>query len=215
MHGFIVNVFFSSSILIPAITAFVRFKTIRPDFYAFIFIIWIGLMNEALSNVLAYTIKNNSVNANIYVLAEFEFIVYQFYKWSDSSKKYMIILIGGLAVWITDNLILHRISNDNSFFRIVYSFIILFLSIDQINRLLIFEGRGLLKNAIFLLCVTFVGYYSCKAFIETFNVFYTNLSYEFRRNVFMILYIANVISNIMYSIAIVCMPSKEEFTLPY
>lgn len=215
MNGFTLNVLLSGSIVIPAITASVRFKRVRPDFYPFIFIIWIGFLNEVLSVILAYTIRNNAVNSNIYVLIEFAFIAWLFYKWNGGLKKYLFIFISGLFVWVADNLILHGISDDNSLSRIVFSFTILFLSVDEINKLLIFEGRDLFKNAMFLLCLIFAGYYTCKAFIETFNVFYTDLSYGFRRNVFMILYITNAVSNIMYAIAIICMPSKEEFTLPY
>ena len=215
MHGFATELLLSSTILIPAITGIARFRLLHPDFYAFVLTVWIGLINEMLSIVLAYTIKNNSVNSNIYVLIEFALIIYQFYRWSNIAVKYVITGIGGLAVWIADNIILHRIDDDNSLFRIFSSFIILFLSIDQINKLLIFERENVLKNATFLICITFVGYFSCKAFIEVFNVFYTGLSHEFRRNVFMILYAANFISNIMYTIAILCIPSKKEFTLPY
>jgi hypothetical protein len=140
----------------------------------------------------------------------------QLYKWNGSAiKRYYFFGAIGLMVWIADNLIINNVSGNNSIFRIFYSFIIAFFSIDLINKLIIYGRRSLIKNSIFLICGTFLIYYSCKAFIEVFNAFHLGLSDQFNRHVFMILYWTNLFSNIIYPIAILCMPAKQEFTMPY
>lgn len=216
MQGFAINVFLSCSILLPAAVAIFRIRFIDHNFYPFIFLVWLGLINEVLSIVLAYTIRNNSTNSNIYTLFEYALILFQFYKWDELTlKRYYFFVVLGLVVWTGDNLIFNSISSDNSVFRIFYSFIIIFFSINQINKTVIYEMRSLIKNASFLISISFLIYYSCKAFMEVFNIYHADESFQFIRNVLMILYVANFLSNINYAIAILCIRLKQEFIMPY
>jgi len=216
MNGYVLNIVFNHSISIAAIIAIIRFKAIPENFYPFIFFIWAGFVNETLSLILILTVNTNTVNSNIYVLIEYSLILLQFYKWNGYfNKRYYFLFVPGLFIWIADNLILHTISGNNSIFRIYYSFVIVLLGLNQINKLTLHESRSLIKNAIFLICMTFLIYYSCKAFVEVFNAFHLGLSDEFNRSVFMILYFANLISNLIYSIAIICIPANQESTLPF
>ena len=216
MNGYFINILLNHSILIPAIIGGIRFRSIAHAYYPFIFLMWLGLLNETLSLILIYTIRSNAVNSNIYVLIEYLVVLVQFYTWNNSFiKRYYFFAGLGLIVWIADNFLIHAINDNNSIFRIFYSFIIVFFSIDQINKLIINERKSLIKNAVFLICSTFFIYYSCKAFVEVFNAFDLGLSNGFNRHVFMVLYFANVLSNIVYAIAILCIPTKQEFTMPY
>ena len=217
MHGFILNVLLSYSILIPAAVGIVRFTSITQDFYPFILLIWLGLVNETVSIILAYTIKSNVVNSNIYVLLEYFLILVQFYKWNGprNSRLYYFFALTGLSVWIADNVVINTVTENNSIFRIFYSSVITFFSIALINKVFVRERNSLIKNAMFLICSTFFIYYSCKAFVEVFNAFHLGLSKQFNRYVFMILYLANSFSNIIYAIAILCIPRKQKFTQPF
>lgn len=214
MDGFALNILLSYSVIIPAIIGIIRFTSISCIYYSFIFLIWLGFINETLSIILVYTLKSNTINSNIYVLIEYFFILFQLYKWngSDIKKNYFFVALG-LAIWIGDNLIINAGNGNNSIFRIFYSLVIVFFSINMINKLIIYERKNLLKNAIFLICISFLLYYGCKAFVEVFNAFHLGLSDIFNRNIFKILYFANLISNIMYAIAILCIPRKQEFSL--
>jgi len=216
MNTFAFDIFISFSIALPAALALVKFPCIEINYYPFVFLIWIGLFNEALSVILVYTIRNNTVNSNIYVLLEFILILYQFYRWdSISLHKFYAFLGIGIIVWFTDNTIINMLTEDNSLFRIFYSFIIVFLSINQMNKIIVYEKRSLLKNTIFLICIAFLAYYGFKAFTEVFMAFHLGFSDIFNRNVLIILYFVNLLSNILYAVAIVCIPTKQEFTLQY
>jgi hypothetical protein len=173
-------------------------------------------LNEALSFGMIYTIGTNAVNANIYVLLEYLLLLLQFYKWCNTLKKACIALaLFGILVWVGDNFILNTIQNNNALFRIFYSSVIFLLSIIQLNNTITGEHKSLSKNAIFLLCTTFLVYYSCKAFVEVVNLFVVQQNSLFNLNIFMILDVANFFSYIIYTIAILCIPGKQEFIMQY
>ena len=105
MHGFLLNIFLNHSILIAACIAAIRFKTIAKDFKPFIFLIWLGLLNETVSLVLIYTKGYNTLNSNIYVLIECLLILYQFYCWAILTKRlHFSLSFASLLVWVLDNL---------------------------------------------------------------------------------------------------------------
>ena len=204
MSSFLLEIALNYSILIAAIIGIIRFKSIIRDYYPFIFIIWLGFFNETLSLVLIFTLGRNTINSNIFVLLEYLLIVYQFYKWNNKKglKKYVILALLGLAVWSADNLVLNSITHNNSLFRAFYSFLVVFFSIDQVNKLVIYERGPLFKNPMFIICITFLLYYGFKAFVESYNMFHLGLSKTLLRDLWIILYFVNGIANLLYAIAV-------------
>jgi hypothetical protein len=216
MHNYFVVILLNFSIIIPVVIAIKRFRRLHKSYYPFIVCIFFGLVNEILSLSLIYRYGSNHVNSNIYVLIEFGIILFQFYTWNKAGAgKYLWAAGIGLLVWITDNFFIHAISDNNSLYRVAYSVIIVLCSIDQINKLLIFERGRLLKNAMFLICIGFFLSYSCKAFVETFNLFDPLFSNPFLWNLWFILYLVNCISNLIYAFAVTCIQTRQEFTLPF
>lgn len=216
MNGFTINILLNHSIIIAALLGMIRFKSIASDFHPFLWLIWIGVVNETLSLVFIYSFGSNAVNSNIYVLIEYGLVLFQFYRWNrEYLKVCRLLAIVGLLIWILDDCLLNNISENNSVFRIFYSVVIVLLSVMEVNRIIINERKMIMGNAIFIICVTFLVYYGCKAFVEVFNAFQMELSKQFNRSMFRILYAANLFSNIMYAISILCMPRKQEFTMPY
>jgi hypothetical protein len=216
MENYVIKIALNHSIVIAVIIGVIRFKKIAADFYPFLLVILTGLVNESLSLVLIYTTGSNTINSNFFVLLEYALLLWQFYRWEGRHHKKYFLLAGiGLAIWITDNLLVNTLAQNNSLFRVFYSFVILFLSIDEINKLIIFENEDLLKNACFIICFTFLFYYGLKAFIESYNMFHLGLSKGLLQSLWIILYFVNVVANLLYAIAILCMPPKLKFTFPY
>jgi hypothetical protein len=186
------------------------------DYYPFIFFIWLGLFNEILSFILIYNFQSNAINSNIYVLAEYLILLLQFYKWSDNGcKKYYWLAAIGIAVWIADNFIVNNLNDNNSVFRVFYSFIIIFFSIDKVNNLLVFEYGNLLKHPVFITCIAFTFYYGVKAFVEAFNMVHLGLNPVILKDLWIILYFVNGTANLLYAIAVLCIPKKIKFILPW
>jgi len=216
MHNYWLRIVFNYSIVIAAIIAIFRFKSIMADYYPFIFFIWLGLFNEILSLLLIYNYESNTVNSNLYVLVEYLLLLWQFYKWSDNGSKRYYWLAGiGIAVWIADNFIINTIFHNNSVFRVFYSFIIIFFSIDKVNNLLVFEYSNLLKHPVFITCIAFTFYYGFKAFVESFNMVHLGLNPVILKDLWIILYFVNGTANLLYAIAVLCIPKKIKFISPW
>jgi hypothetical protein len=216
MGNYLIKIALNHSIVIAVIIGVIRFKKVAADFYPFLLVVLAGFVNESLSLVLIYTTGSNTVNSNMFVLLEYALLLWQFYRWEDGHhKKYYLLACIGLAIWIADNLVVNTLTQNNSLFRVFYSFVILFLSIDQINKIIIFENDNLLKNACFIICFTFLFYYGLKAFVESFNMVHLGLSKGLLRSLWIILYFVNVIANLLFAVAILCIPPKLKFTFPY
>lgn len=216
MHNYWLRIVLNYLIIIPAIIAIFRFKSIMADYYPFIFFIWLGLFNELLSLALIYNNQSNAANSNIYVLLEYLILLFQFYKWNAKGiQKYYWLAVIGLAVWVADNCIINTLMHNNSLFRVFYCFVLLFFSIDKVNNLLIFEYGNLLKHAVFIICLTFIFYYGFKAFVESFNMVHLGLNPVILKDLWIILYFVNGTANLLYAIAVLCIPKKLKFISPW
>lgn len=216
MSPFFIHVIFNHSILIAAVIAVFRFKYISSDFYPFFIFIWIGLFNDSLSLALILMHRSNTANSNIYVLLELVVVLWQFFTWNrEKLKVYIWLTITALAVWLADNFFMNTITHNNSLFRVFYSFLILFLSIDNLNKLLFFENGRLITNAKFIICVTFLLYYGFNAFIESFNIFQLGLSSNVLNKLWWSLSIVNLIANLLYALAVLWVPTKVKYILRY
>jgi hypothetical protein len=125
----------------------------------------------------------------------------------------LLILIS--AIWIYDNLIWNRLTTFNSLFHISYSFCLIFLSIDQINRLIVSARGSLWRNSRFLICAGIIIFYSYQATIEVFYLLKLEFSDKFYDNIFFILTLVNLFVNLVYALAILWIPKKQKFILPY
>ncbi len=215
MNFFLLNEISTASILPAALLGVVRYKKALPVYRPLLWFIWIGTVNEAVSWVLIELNRNNVVNSNVYVLIEYVLLLSVFYHWNERAprKRFLFLLAAGVLVWVTDNFLLNSLHTINSIFRVLYSIVILFLSINQVNKLIVYEKKNLIRNAMFLTCMAFIFFYSYKAFIETFYILQLPFSKLFYLNLFQILLFVNLFTNLVYAIAILCIPSKQEFSL--
>lgn len=215
--SYTVIVLFTLSILIPAVIGLVRFKKINSIYHPFLYLIWLGCFNELLSLTLIKFYFFNTITNNIYYLLEALLIFWQFKRWNlfHSYKKLFSLLVFLISIaWVINCFIVSKINVVASYYIIIYSFVIVLMSINMVNALLIREKRQLLKNPIFLICISFIIFYTYATLVEIFFIYGLTSSSEFRINIYHILSYFNLFSNLIYAIAILWMPRKQEFILP-
>jgi hypothetical protein len=187
-----------------------------PAYRPFIFILCLGFINHTLSVIFIETTRNNLINSNVYVLFESLLYLCLFKNWGAFNKKnifFYSLFIFLFCLWIYDNLIWHSLATINSFFRIVYSFILIFLSIGQLNKLIATAKKNLLYNAIFLICCGIIIYFSYKATIEVFFFIRLKASDQFYSNILIILIFVNLFVNLIFAWAVLWIPKKQKSTL--
>jgi hypothetical protein len=211
-------VLFSFSIFIAALIGWIRFKRINPTYYPFIFCLWVGLLNEIVSFLIAQAGYQTAVNNNIYVLIESIMFAWQFKRWGifNQHKNVFGIIITIFAItWVLENIIIWEITMINSYFRIFYSFLLVLMSVGTINNLLFRESDNLLKNPVFLICIGFIIYFTYKVLVEAFWIYGLNSSENFRMRVYDISSYINLFTNLVYALAVLWMPQKQKFSLPF
>lgn len=211
-----IHIIFNLSVLIPAVAILLKKRSDVYSVWPFFAYIYIGLANDLFGYWRVLRQQGNMVSANVYTLLAFILLVIQFSMWSRKPiLRFWVIISAGIVVWFVDNIALHSLKDNNSLFRMFYAISIVLLSMDLINRLIAFERNPLLTNPVFMICIGFILFFGCKAFLEAFNIVDAGFSSFFYKRLFFILSIINGLSNLLYAYAILCIPRKREFTLPY
>ncbi len=211
-------VIFAFSIVIAAILGLIRYNKINKTYFPFIYCIWIGALNEILGFTLSRMGYHNTINNNIYVLVESLLFTWQFRNWGLFKRNkfgFHAILAIFVIFWLIECIVFKGIYLTTSYFRTVYSFVIVLMSINILNEKLLTERKNILRNPVFLICIGFVLYYTYKVIVGMFWMYGLRGSREFRMNVVWILIYINFISNLIYAFAVLCMPQKHRFSRPY
>jgi hypothetical protein len=206
------------SIAPAAIIGLLRYPKILKTFRPFILLMIIALITEIVTHIVIFHYrKHNAVYINIYGLIECMLWLWQFYNWNTFKKKsrvlpILVILLAG--IWMTDNVIFQKLNSFSSSFAIIYSFTLVFLSINQVNRQIVEERKNLFRDAKFLICAGILIFYTDRIFVETFfliDIAQANL--HFLSNVFAILEYVNVFVNLLFTLATIWIPTRQRFSL--
>lgn len=152
------------------------------------------------------------INNNIFVLISSLTIVHLFknlHTFNNSNFLYSSTLATLTSVWIFETFIYTNIFQISSYFRILSSFVLVLLSINTINKLLISYYGNLLKNATFLICIAFTLLYTIKVVVETFWLYASTFSNEFLSNLFSLLIIVSLLTNLIYILIVAWIPMKR------
>lgn len=205
------------SIIIPAVLGLVRIKKINPVYLPFLICLWVGLLNEIINGVLINMFRfSNSINTNIYCLLEALLYTWLFKNVGlfNSRRTWILLMSFLLLAWLTDHFIITGITSFNSFFTVTYSLLIVFMSITVINRLIV-KQDNLLMNPVFLICIGLIVYFSLLALTQIFWLYGLNSSKVFRQNIYRIMAWVNFSVNLIFSLAILWMHRKQEFSPQY
>lgn len=206
---------FSLSICIAGISAIVRYKEINKVFHPVLWCIWYACLNEILNFILAEYRINTYENNNIYTLGE-AILLTVFFKRSGLFKNdsWFIFIVSCCVIsWILDNIIFGVLHDNSVYFRIIYSFFIVLMSITAMNKLLLSGTKHIFTNSFFLLYAAFIVYFTYKILIETFWLYGLGASQTVFSKIYYILDYINLLCNLIYALAVLWMKKKIAFTL--
>lgn len=209
---------FSYSVAFPAIIGLVRFKKINSVYYPFLYCMWLALANEIISSFVITGGHSNAINDNIYGLCEALLFTWQFKNWGlfrRSKHLFTGIVIIFIIFWAVECFLINGIVYNISYFSIFYSFAIVLMSINVLNTQLLNEKKNVLKNSIFILCITFIIYYVNRVIVGMFWLYGLNSSRSFLIDITSILIYINLLSNLLYALAVLWMPTRHRYSLPF
>jgi hypothetical protein len=201
--------------LFPLLCSIICWKRISSVYYPFIMLVWIAVAATVLGKIFE---EHINIIANTYVLIEPIFLLWLFYnlgrlhgRWINPISITIVLVI----IWIADNFLLHSITMINSIYRVVYSFILVFIALEQINFQIISVRHNLLKEASFIISLNVLVLYAYKAAFESLYMLHINMTYQFAANLNLILQVVLFTTNIIFGIAILWINKKQRFSLPY
>jgi hypothetical protein len=138
---------------------FIRIKRLGKMYFPFFIVLIIGFLAELANFIFIHNFRiTNAPVIKVYSLLECCLVLYLFQLWRGSKKnKTLFIFLYSICVlvWIVENVIFLNINTFSPYFRVLYAFIIVLLSINQINSMMFSHEGPLLKNPRFLLCLGF------------------------------------------------------------
>ncbi len=202
---------FSLSILAPAITGVIRYRNIPVSYHPIIYLLLLGLANELTCYFFFYN-TSNALPTNIYYLCEFLLLAWQFHNWKNILRVrwlYLVLITGMTLLWLTENIILGRLTMFSPVFQVVYSLSLILLAINQLSWLVVNDRGRILANPAFIISIAVIIFFSYKVLTEIF--YYYAATGSIKNNIFVIESYLNVGYNIMLTIAIICIPPKSNF----
>lgn len=209
MNNF-VNFLISQLILLPLIIGLLRIRKMQSSYYPFLALIILGSLTELASFISIRLFKTNAVVSNTYSLLECLLILYLFYRWRFHNKPrkwYWVVPALFLLIWITENLVFMYITRFGPVFRVSYGFIIVMLSINEINYLITHENRQLFRNARFLICIGFIIFFLYQVLFEG-ALYIAGSNPDIFRKIFSLQVYVNAFVNLVYAAAMLLIPER-------
>lgn len=220
MHiSYYTTVVLAFSIFISGIIAIIRFKQIPEKYRPFIYLIWIGCINEVIGLYLALKYHNNLICSMIYTLVESLFFLWFFKRlglFEGRYRKWLYFLaVLFVFIWIANSFFTDSFKSQIVYyFDIIYAFCLVILSIRVINNLL-FTERDLVKNPAFLISIGLIIFFTYQIIQRMFGLAGLKNSYTFQMNVQQLLYIINFLVNLIFALAVSWMRKKQPFVLRF
>lgn len=201
---------------IAAILGIIRFRKIDKVFYPFIFLVWLAALTELLGELKLYPETANVYVFNIYSIGEYSLVSWLMLRWRVISRAtFRVIMVGLSLAWFTEFVVFGRIHMGANYFNIIYALVIVMLSVRCLAWRLSVERGNLLRSPYVIISSAFILYFTVAAIVAAFWMYGNYGSTDFVRAVVVFHYIVNLVANLTYAIAILCMPRKDPFTLPY
>ncbi len=207
----------SQSILLPIIVGLIRLRRIGKGYQPFYILLCLGFVTEVISFILIKRFqRSNAVSVNIYNLAEWIFIAWQFHVWGflkSRPRQFYGLLAFGVAIWVIENIVYGKITDFGPYFCFFYYFVIVLLSIGTINFMITHDDRNLFRKPKFLICIGFIIYFFYMIlyyWASTVSAYGTSVASS--SVIFYLMAYINALTNTIYAIAFLLIPTRLKFT---
>ncbi|MCW3090018.1 MAG: hypothetical protein JWP81_1087 [Ferruginibacter sp.] len=165
---------FSFSVFIAAIIALIRYDKICPEYYPFIFCMWVASLNEIFSYFIVKCGYTTAVNNSVYNVLEMLLITWQFRRWGlfyTRNTFYSCAFVVIIIAWVMENSGNRLIATIGAWFHVAFILAIIFKSIDFITQSIVDNYGRLLRNSIFLISLGYVCFFSFEMLTEVYTLF--------------------------------------------
>jgi hypothetical protein len=206
----------SQLVLFPLVAGIIRFPDIRVAYLPIYINLALGFLTEVESFRLIRSHEPNAIPTNLFVLAEWVLIAWQFRWWGllkRNNRAFYILLAGPVVIWIIEYLVFFKIAEFSPYFRVLYAFLITLMAITEINFKLTHENVNHLWDTRFILCVALILYFVYQILYEWSYQISLVQPGDFTRVVSSLFSYINALTNILFGIAFIRIPRKNRFRM--
>lgn len=208
------NFVLSETVVIPLIIGVARFHKINASYHPFILLLLMAFTSEVISFICIHFLHDkNAVTVNIYALIESLILLYLFRSWGFLYRKHKLfytLVVLFSVLWITEDIIFLKIEEYSPFFKGAYSFVIVLLSINEINYMIVQDSKQLFRNAKFLICLGFIVYFIYQIIYEaSYYVLGKDNVVSVATSIISMFGYINASVNLLYGVAVFLIPEKK------
>lgn len=188
----------------------------------FILLVQVLLFEIVTFITSAYSIRNHFIiNLNTLIYIPFSILlVYQLWnhiKGESKAAKISAILffVVFLVAWVFENLIFGKITSYNVYLPAIASLVIILVIIHLINQLLFLKNNNLFRDPDGLILMGLLLRYIPNSIFLIFFNFRTHYSDLFYINILFIANIMALFSSILFLMAVLWLPERKKYTLPF
>ncbi|KAA2239487.1 hypothetical protein F0L74_25125 [Chitinophaga agrisoli] len=211
----IIRFLLSAIVFIPLIIGVVRYFKMDTSYHPFILLLLMAFTSEVISFIcIHYLETDNAITLNFYVLIECVILLFQFRAWGFLRRKprlFLFLMVILVIIWIVENLVFYKIETYSPFFKGAYSFVIVLLSINEINYMIVQDNRQPFWNAKFLICLGFIIYFIYQIILEaSYYVLETDNALVVATKIVSMFGYINAFVNLLYGVATLLIPDKKK-----
>ena len=217
-----VRFYLSLSIIFAVIIGIVRYRKINASYYPFIYNVFLVLLIEVIALILMKSGNPKAFTSmlNIFSLIDFALFTWLFHNWGLFNRRkdvFIAILVIFTIAWAALTPFLNGLTHPNFYFRILYSFALIFFSVNTFNKVVVHERGNIFRNPKFLICLGIIIFYTFFVMVCVTNVSVVRQSVTklFRAHLQEINVYSNLLVNLLYAVAILWIPRKQNFTTPF
>ncbi len=213
----------SLSIIFPAAIGVVRWRSIDPSYYPFIYNLMVVLLIEIIIGIISRTIPSNAYTAttktlNLFSLVDFCLFAWLFHNWglfNHHKNRFWPIIFLALFVWAYITFFVSGFSRINNPFLLLYSATLIFFSVTTFNKIVVQQRINIFTNARFWICIGIIIFYSFFILTRATDLssgVIKHVSRSFKDNLQLINTYSNLLVNLLYAVAVIWIPRKKNIT---
>jgi hypothetical protein len=212
---FNVEAIFSLTAGAAALIGWVRIKKTNPAYLPFTILLTAGFITEVISLIVTTNGYSNALFYNVFALAEACLVTHLYYRLGlFRSRKWLLGLqFFFIIFWICESFYHGNLSSFYSYFLIVYSTILVLLSIHLLHSVVFQTSSRLYRNPVFLISMGFIVYFTYTILVELFWFYGLNQTPDFRNRIYDVFSYINLFTNILFILATLWIPLKRQYIL--
>ncbi len=210
----------SMSIIFPVAIGIVRWRSIDPSYYPFIWNLLVVLLVEIIIGVIIRTVTSNAYIAitktlNLFSLIDFCLFAWLFHNWglfNFHKTRFLIIIFVASSVWVYVTFFFSGFPNINNPFLLLYSATLIFFSVTTFNKIVVQQRINIFTNARFWICIGIIIFYSFFILTRATDLssgVIKHVSKSFKDNLQLINTYSNLLVNLLYAVAVIWIPRKK------